>query len=96
MVRRLLCLLVLALLLASAGAGSSAAEGSATSFAPFVIGSRPRGAECDPSYPTVCIPSPPPDLDCSDIPYTDFVVVPPDPHGLDMDEDGIGCESPKK
>ena len=48
---------------------------------------------CDPSYPTVCIPPPPPDLDCSDIPYTDFVVLPPDPHGFDRDHDGIGCET---
>lgn len=24
---------------------------------------------CDPAYPTVCIPSPPPDLDCKDVPY---------------------------
>ena len=48
---------------------------------------------CYTSYPTICLPSPPPDLDCSEIPYTDFVVVPPDPHGLDADEDGIGCES---
>ena len=95
MVRRRLCWAVLALLLASAGAGSSAA-GQSSVFAPFVVGSRPRGAECDPSYPTVCLPSPPPDLDCPQIPYTDFVVVQPDPHGLDRDKDGIGCESPKK
>ena len=48
---------------------------------------------CDPSYPTVCIPPPPPDLDCSDIPYRNFVVLPPDPHGFDRDHDGIGCET---
>jgi len=95
MTRAALVVLLLAIV-AAAGAGSSAAEGSAASFVPFVVGSRPRGAECDPSYPTVCIPSPPPDLDCPQIPYQDFAVVPPDPHGLDADEDGIGCESPKK
>ena len=48
---------------------------------------------CDPSYPTVCIPPPPPDLDCGDIPYKRFKVLPPDPHGFDRDRDGIGCES---
>lgn len=47
---------------------------------------------CDPSYPTVCIPPPPPDLDCADIPYTNFTVLPPDPHHFDGDHDGIGCE----
>lgn len=48
---------------------------------------------CDPSYPTVCIPPPPPDLNCSDISYRKFTVLPPDPHGFDKDGDGIGCES---
>jgi len=49
-------------------------------------------AKCDPSYPTVCIPPPPPDLDCKDIPYRRFRVLPPDPHHFDGDFDGIGCE----
>jgi endonuclease YncB( thermonuclease family) len=49
---------------------------------------------CDASYPTVCIPPPPPDLDCKDVPYHNFKVLPPDPHGFDgRDNDGIGCES---
>jgi len=48
---------------------------------------------CDPSYPDVCIASYPPDLDCDEIPYTDFRVYQPDPHGFDADYDGIGCES---
>lgn len=87
------CLLVLLLIVAAmSGAGSSAAEGSAV-FVPFVAGGRPAG-ECDPSYPTICLPSPPPDLNCPQIPYNDFPVLPPDPHRLDADEDGIGCESP--
>ena len=50
------------------------------------------GGGCDPSYPTVCIPSPPPDLDCADIEYRRFRVVPPDPHRFDGEGDGIGCE----
>jgi micrococcal nuclease len=49
---------------------------------------------CDPSYPDVCIPPPPPDLDCGDIPYRSFRVLPPDPHRFDgRDDDGVGCES---
>lgn len=43
--------------------------------------------------PTVCIPSPPPDLDCSDISYRNFRVRPADPHNFDADNDGIGCET---
>jgi micrococcal nuclease len=52
----------------------------------------PRGG-CDPSYPTVCIPPYPPDLDCSDVPHKGFKVVGTDPHGFDGDRDGIGCET---
>ena len=48
---------------------------------------------CDPSYPTVCIPPPPPDLDCGDISFRRFTVLAPDPHNFDRDHDGIGCES---
>jgi len=49
---------------------------------------------CDPSYPTVCIPPAPPDLDCKDIPFRRFKVLPPDPHRFDgSDNDGLGCES---
>lgn len=51
---------------------------------------RPR--VCDAAYPTVCIPPPPPDLDCADIPHRNFRVLPPDPHRFDGDRDGIGCE----
>jgi hypothetical protein len=60
----------------------------------------PPPANCDLSYPTVCIPPPPPDLDCSDIRAGDFVVLAPDPHNFDgpydgsvpNEPDGIGCE----
>ncbi len=47
---------------------------------------------CDPSYPDVCIPPWPPDLDCGEIQYRNFKVLPPDPHRFDGDKDGIGCE----
>jgi hypothetical protein len=49
----------------------------------------------DPSYPDVCIPPPPPNLNCDDegVP-SNFEVSGSDPHGFDGDNDGIGCESP--
>ncbi len=47
---------------------------------------------CDPSYPDFCIPPNSPDLDCADMPRRQFRVVGDDPHGLDRDSDGIGCE----
>lgn len=49
-------------------------------------------AGCDPSYPGVCIPPGPPDLDCADVPYRKFVVTGADPHGFDGNHDGVGCE----
>jgi len=52
-----------------------------------------QSANCDPSYPTVCIPPPPPDLDCPDITYKNFTVIGADPHRFDgSDNDGVGCE----
>lgn len=51
-----------------------------------------RVGDCHPSYPTVCIPPPPPDLNCTDIPYRNFTVLPPDPHNFDGNHDGVGCE----
>jgi micrococcal nuclease len=58
---------------------------------PRHVGVRPSG-NCDPSYPGVCIPPPPPDLDCADVKYKHFRVVGRDPHHFDGDHDGIGCE----
>jgi uncharacterized repeat protein (TIGR01451 family) len=56
----------------------------------------PTSTGCHPSYPTVCIPPPPPELVCADLPFREFSVrwtVPdPDPHHLDKSEDGIGCQ----
>ncbi len=48
---------------------------------------------CDSSYPDMCIPPAPPNLNCDDIGARNFEVLPPDPHGFDGDNDGIGCES---
>jgi hypothetical protein len=50
------------------------------------------GSNCSPSYPDVCIAPPPSDFDCGDIPYRNFRVLPPDPHGFDRNGDGVGCE----
>ena len=47
---------------------------------------------CDAAYPDVCIPPSPPDLDCADVPYRRFTVLPPDPHRFDSDGNGLGCE----
>jgi micrococcal nuclease len=52
-----------------------------------------RPFECDPAYPTVCLPPAPPDLGCDDIPEREFIALHPDPHRLDDDGNGIACES---
>ncbi len=51
-----------------------------------------RPANCEPAYPTICIPVGSADLDCPEIPYRRFPVRYPDPHRFDGDGDGIGCE----
>ena len=57
----------------------------------------PPSGNCHHSYPTVCIPPAPPDLNCADIPFRSFQVrwdVPdPDPHHFDGNRDRVGCES---
>jgi Staphylococcal nuclease homologue len=58
-----------------------------------LVGSGTGSSRCDPAYPTVCIPPPPPDLDCSDVRFTHFEVLPPDPQHFDGDHNGIGCET---
>jgi hypothetical protein len=73
-------------------------EGQTASASIEIIIEEPPLAEeetvCDSSYPSLCIPPPPPDLGCGDdgVPEN-FQVLPPDPHGFDSDNDGIGCES---
>ena len=49
-------------------------------------------AGCDDSYPDVCIPQYPPDLDCGEIAERAFTVRGTDPHGFDREGDGLGCE----
>ena len=77
--------LALALLVGSASLAGSASAAPVSAQA------------CDPSYPDLCLAASP-DLDCIDIGYPVTVLHDPaigayDPHGLDADFDGIGCES---
>jgi endonuclease YncB( thermonuclease family) len=65
--------------------------GSSSTPVPLVP---PRG-NCDPNYAGGCVPPYPPDVDCADIRALGIApvrVVGSDPHGLDGDGDGLGCE----
>jgi Flp pilus assembly pilin Flp len=57
---------------------------------------RPPVVQCVESYAGVCIPPSPPDLNCSDVAALGIplpvTVVGDDPHGLDPDGDGLGCD----
>jgi hypothetical protein len=64
---------------------------SAVWISPLTGPSPAVAAGCDPNY-LPCIPPPPPDLDCSDIKVA-VRVIGGDPHKLDRDGDGVGCES---
>ena len=83
-----------AVVMLDAAAAWSRAAVEARALLPFVVGA-PSRENCDAAYPTVCIPPPPPDLDCPEVlPLVNFQALPADPHGLDADKDGIACESP--
>lgn len=73
---------------------TTATSTTATTALPLLPPTPPPAApaNCDPSYPTVCIRPPPPDLDCADVPYKSFRVLQPDPHRFDGNRDGFGCE----
>jgi hypothetical protein len=60
---------------------------------PNVVKKPTTQSNCDSSYPDFCIPSPPPNLNCPNIPQKRFTVSGSDPHGFDRDNDAIGCES---
>jgi hypothetical protein len=47
---------------------------------------------CDLAYPDFCLPRTTTTVQCRDIPYRNFLVLPPDPHGFDPDGDTLGCE----
>jgi hypothetical protein len=78
-----------ALILKCPGARMPLVPAPAAGPTPVPLGS----GVCDPAYPTVCIPPPPPDLDCADIAFRRFIVLAPDPHRFDGDHNGIGCEN---
>ncbi len=50
------------------------------------------GADCDPSYPDLCLPIGGPDLDCGELSERRFTVLGPDRHEFDGNLDGVGCE----
>ncbi|MDP2710362.1 MAG: excalibur calcium-binding domain-containing protein [Solirubrobacteraceae bacterium] len=50
----------------------------------------PSASNCDPNY-SGCVPPYPPDVNCADV-SGPVQVLGSDPHGLDRDGDGIGCE----
>ena len=55
----------------------------------------PPTGKCDPNYSGGCVPPYPPDVDCADIRALGIApvrVIGSDPHGLDGDGDGYGCE----
>jgi micrococcal nuclease len=76
---------------------SAQPQGFAAPAAPLASSPAPAApaarGNCEPSYPDVCIPPGPPDLDCGDVSYRRFRVLAPDPHRFDADGDGIGCET---
>jgi micrococcal nuclease len=65
------------------------------SSGPRTAAALPTG-KCDPNYSGACVPPYPPDLDCSDLRALGLAlpvrVVGSDPHRLDGDHDGWGCE----
>jgi competence protein ComEC len=58
----------------------------------------PPSPQCDPHYSGACVPPFPPDLNCADLRALGLalpvrvVVIGQDPHELDRDLDGLGCE----
>jgi hypothetical protein len=54
-----------------------------TSFTP--------GGPCEAAYPDFCLPPGQADLNCADVPYRNFLVLAPDPHGFDDNGDSVGC-----
>lgn len=64
-----------------------------SSTPPIPVSGGGGSGSCHPSYPGVCIPPPPPDLNCPDIRYRNFQALPPDPHDFDREGDGLGCEN---
>ena len=70
------------------GEGANSAGSTETSPTHFS-----SNGNCDGNYVGACVPSYPPDVDCSDVPAVDFTSKGSDPHGFDGDSDGVACES---
>jgi micrococcal nuclease len=73
---------------------SSAIEPIQDDLNKFSVGIVSGGSNCDPNYEG-CIPIFPPDLDCPDIRALGLAPIHRiggDPHRLDRDGDGVGCE----
>jgi hypothetical protein len=51
--------------------------------------------DCEPAYPEICVPLEEEvgDLNCGDLNFSNFIVLDPDPHGFDVDLDGVGYET---
>jgi endonuclease G len=67
------------------------AKGNSDRTLPSTKTTTKQSKNCSPAYPNVCIPPLPPDLNCGDISYRNFKVLPPDPHNFDGNKDGIAC-----
>ena len=74
--------------------GKLSEESSAPLSVPGTL--KPPSAQCDPNYAGACIPPKPPDLNCDDLQgrgvHLPVQVVGNDPHGLDPDGNGLGCD----
>ena len=70
------------------------AKAPPTTAPPTTEPAPPPQTDCDPAYPNDCLPPPPPDLDCADVGHRVQVDRQyGDPHRLDADGDGVGCDS---
>jgi Flp pilus assembly pilin Flp len=84
-----IALVIAILLLRGTLAGGFVAGGTKAS-APY----RPPAASCDPNYGGGCVPPYPPDVDCNDLRALgigEVTITGSDPHHLDPDGDGVGC-----
>lgn len=84
-------LLVIAAVIVFRGGVSDLFERSGSETGAF----RPPALPCDTRYAGGCVPPYPPDVDCADLEAIGITEVtltsPDDPHGLDPDGDGVGC-----
>lgn len=87
--RWLLPLIVALMLLAGCGETTDSPDDSRNTTPTGATGT--TGGNCEPGYEP-CVPRYPPDVDCPDV-GENVSVTGSDPHGLDRDGDGVGCET---